>query len=72
MLFLVFINDLNHAVKCDINMFADDTTISTVVSSINPRFSIVHSLNEDLHEVELWAEKWLVIFNARKPAFANQ
>ena len=39
------------------NTFTDDTAITTVVPSVNSKSIIVDSLNVDLHEVELWAEK---------------
>jgi hypothetical protein len=65
-LFLIFINDLCDTVKSDINMFADDTTISVVVPNVSSRLNTVQMLNEDLREIEFWAEKWLVTFNAKK------
>jgi hypothetical protein len=65
-LFLMFINDLSNAIRSDINMFADDTTISVVNPSVSSRSSTVRSLNKDLEKIESWAERWLVTFNAKK------
>jgi hypothetical protein len=65
-LFLVFINDLSHAVSSDIAMFADDTTLSATINCVNDRDRVYNLLLEDLRSVEDWAEKWLVKFNAKK------
>jgi hypothetical protein len=55
-LFLVFINDLSNVVQSQIDMFADDTTLSAVSSS-RSRLSIYQSLQSDLDNISLWAEK---------------
>ena len=47
-------------------MFADDTTLFSVVDSKADREKVAQSLNEDLIQVERWAKKWFVTFNASK------
>ena len=65
-LFLIFINDLTEAVTNNISLFADDTTLSAVVPNTKLRKLIADSLNADLKDIETWASKWLVKFNAKK------
>ena len=65
-LFLLFINDLKQVVKNEVVMFADDTTLFSVVDSKSSRADVANSLNEDLREIEKWAETWFVKFNATK------
>ena len=47
-------------------MFADDTTLSAVFPNSKSRTAVNHSLQSDLDNITLWAEKWLVNFNAKK------
>ena len=67
----MFLNDLHYALKCNINMFVYNTTISIVDISVNFRFIIVVSLNENLHKVKHFAEKWLITLNAKKMLLLN-
>ena len=59
-LFLSYINDLENDIKSQINFFADDTSL----------FSIVHDadltadgLNHDLNIISEWAFNWKTSFN---------
>ena len=61
--FLVYINDLADNLNCDIKMFADDTSLFSVVN--DPEISALN-LNEDLETVKLWAWQWKMHFNAEK------
>ena len=65
-LFLLFINDLQEIFKNKVVMFADDTTLYSVVDSKKEREAVSVSLNEDLRRVEEWAKQWFVTFNANK------
>jgi len=47
-------------------MFADDTTISSVVPNLKSRDRIIDVICSDLGNVQTWAESWLVKFNAKK------
>ena len=61
--FLVYINDLAEVVNCNLKMFADDTCLYVTVE--DPTTSDT-SLNENLTNVQQWADQWLVNFNPSK------
>ena len=61
--FLVYINDLVDNVHCDVRMFADDTSLFSVVNEVN---RTAEDLNRDLETVRLWAWQWKMQFNADK------
>jgi hypothetical protein len=50
---LIFIDVLTDEVENHIDLFADDTTL-------------YQYLQNDLETVESWAQKWLVLYNAKK------
>jgi len=61
-LFLVFINDLDHGIASNILKFADDTKIfKEVRDNID-----CEVLQRDLDNVVLWAQKWQMEFNIKK------
>ena len=59
LLFLIYINDLSENIESTVNLFADDTSL----------FSVVHNntsaevLNRDLLKLFEWAHKWKMSFN---------
>ena len=61
--FLVYINDLVDNVDCDARMFADDTSLFSVV---NDTSRTAEELNRDLEKVRLWAWQWKMQFNVDK------
>ena len=63
LLFLVYINDLCDNLSCDVKLFADDTSLFSVVE--NEVDSAV-KLNRDLETVRLWAWQWKMEFNVEK------
>ena len=60
--FLVYINDIVDNVRCDIKLFADDTSLFSVVR--NDRST--EELNRDLELLRLWSWQWKMYFNADK------
>ena len=60
LLFLIYINDLSHGLKGECKLFADDTSLFSVVNDINTSAS---DLNEDLEKIDNWAFKWKMNFN---------
>ena len=62
LLFLVYVNDINVGILSDINLFADDTSLSSEINSHDS----VNKLNGDLSTLSQWAKRWLVTFNAVK------
>lgn len=63
LLFLVFINDIVNNIQCDINLFADDTSLLEVID--NPEISCA-KINSDLAIINDWATQWLMLFNVLK------
>ena len=61
--FLVYINDLVDDINCDIRLFADDTSMFSVVKNASQTSD---KLNRDLENARLWAWQWKMQFNADK------
>lgn len=61
--FLVYINDIVEGLENDIKLFADDTSIFSVVKD---KDEAAASLNQDLERVSLWAWQWKMQFNCDK------
>ena len=53
--FLIYINDLIDGQKCNLKLFANDTSIFTVVQDPN---ATADNINHDLQLINLWALKW--------------
>ena len=68
LLFLIFINDLPKCTTCPVCLFADDSKIYCKV----PRYGSSNNngeqniLQNDLRELQKWAEKWKMSFNVNK------
>ena len=60
LLFLVYINDLPERLTSNVKLFADDTSIFSVVRDSS---SSSLSLNEDLSKISQWGYKWKMLFN---------
>ena len=58
--FLVYINDLTADLKCNVKLFADDTSLFTVVEDSN---TAVNDMNHDLELISQWAYDWKMSFN---------
>ena len=58
--FLIYINDLTDGLTCNVKLFADDTSIFTVV---NDPHKAARGLNHDLNLIKLWAHNWRMTFN---------
>ena len=59
-LFLIYINDLPENIKCNMKLFADDTSLFTVVYDTHRS---AEDLNSDLRSIEDWAFKRRMSFN---------
>ena len=66
-LFPVYINDLPNELKSSVKLFADDTSLFTIVKDKNES---VNTLNNDLFLISKWAYNWKMPFNPdpSKPA----
>ena len=63
LLFLVYINDIVDNLESNINLFADDTSLSLEVD--NPD-SCWAKLQSDINEINDWGQNWIVKFNPLK------
>ena len=66
-MFLIYINDITVSLKSDVKLFADDTSIFSVIQ--DPLLTS-ETLNDDLEKIRLWAYQWKLEFNPdpKKPA----
>jgi hypothetical protein len=62
-LLLIYINDIVCNIQSTINLFADNITLNIVVDTPQIASDI---LNSDLHKINIWSKKWLVVFNPAK------
>ena len=61
--FLIYINDLVENVSCDVRLFADDTSLFSVVNDVA---TTAFEMNYDLEKIKLWAWQWKMQFNTEK------
>ena len=60
LLFLIYINDLPNGLQSNVKLFADDTSIFSVVNDANISCK---ELNDDLLKIYKWAYQWKMSFN---------
>ena len=60
LLFLIYINDLPDGLRSNAKLFADDTSLFSVVTDINKS---CNDLNSDLSLINDWAFQWKMSFN---------
>ena len=58
--FLVYINDLTAGLQCDVKLFADDTSLFTIVQDST---TAANDMNHDLELIKQWANDWRMSFN---------
>ena len=63
LLFLIYINDLTNNLQCNVKIFADDTSLFTVVE--NETVS-AQNMKRGLEKNSLWAWQWKMHFNSDK------
>ena len=61
--FLIYINDLVDGVRCDVKLFADDTSLFSAVYDVS---KTAQDLERDLERVRIWAWQWKMKFNTEK------
>ena len=60
LLFLIYINDLEKNLKCNVKFFSDDTMLYSIVEEVN---ASADDLNHDLELIRRWAYQWKMEFN---------
>ena len=50
--FLVYVNDLTRDLKCNVKLFADDTSLFTIVEDPN---TSANDMNHDVESISQWA-----------------
>ena len=67
LLFLVYINNLPNELKSSVKLFADDTSLFTIVKD---KTESANTLNNDLLLISEWVYNWKMLFNPdpSKPA----
>ncbi len=63
LLFLIYINDITSITQCKIKLFADDTSLYI---EFDDAVSATNVMNNDLRNIQLWADQWLVNFSPPK------
>ena len=63
LLFLLYINDIEHDIGSNIRLFADDTGLFIIVDD---PVTAAGCINTDLVRISKWASTWLVTFNPAK------
>ena len=59
---LLYANEIVDNIESNIRLFADDTSLFTVIDN-NDSLNV---LTEDLHNIALWAQDWCIILNPSK------
>ena len=67
--FLIYINDLPDGLASQVQMFADDTSLLSVVSNLD---ASAYDLNRDLNLIKDWAYQWKMSFNPDPTKQAEQ
>ena len=60
LLFLIYINDLPDNLSSNVKLFADDTSLLSVVHDVN---ASARELYDDLKKINKWAFQWKMSFN---------
>ena len=60
LLFLIYINDLTEGLSTNAKLFADDTSLFSVIHDIQ---TSANNLNKDLERISNWATQWKMNFN---------
>ena len=60
LLFLIYVNDLSHNLSSTVKLFADDTSVFSIVHDID---SSTKQLNDDLKKISEWAYQWKMSFD---------
>ena len=60
LLFLIYINDLSVDIISTVKLFADDTSLFSIIQNAK---TTAYELNKDLQKIAEWAHQWKMLFN---------
>ena len=66
LLFIIYIDDLTEKLKNKTILYADDSSVLSIIKDRKYRVIAAKSLNDDLLEIQRWTTKWNVLFGAAK------
>ena len=66
LLFIIYIDDLPEKLTNTAILYADDSSVMSIIRERQERATAAQSLNKDLEEIQKWASKWNVLFGAAK------
>ena len=66
LLFSVFIDDLVDICNNELYVYADDSTLFAPIKSSTDLNTVAASINKDLSNMKVWADKWKVTFEPTK------
>ena len=69
LLFLIYINDLKEGLTTNVKLFADDTSLFSVVHDTQ---TSANDLNKDLKIINNWAFQWKMNFNLDPTKYAHE
>ena len=61
-LVLLYVNDIVDNISSNMRLFADDTTLFTVIENADS----IKTLNEDIYKICKWSNQWCIILNQLK------
>ena len=67
--FLIYINDLPEGLNSEVKLFADDTSLFSIVNCVNTSAS---TLNSDLLKIQDWEYQWKMSFNPDRTKQAQE
>ena len=69
LLFLIYINDLPEGLNSEVKLFADNTSLFSIVNCVNTSAS---TLNSDLLKIQDWEYQWKMSFNPNRTTEAQE
>ena len=65
LLFFIYINDIINDLQCNVNLFADDTSIQKCLDN----YEAFKAINDDLLKLSFYGSQCLISFNALKTEY---
>ena len=65
LLFLIYMNDIINGLQCNVDLFADDTSIQKRMDN----YEAFKVINDDLLKLSFYGSQWLISFNSLKTEY---